>query len=73
MATGAPAATVNTITRPALSSLELLQIEECDAWFEYLDSTRDQKPIRYREVEPWAWSRLQQRRKAIAAERVKLA
>jgi hypothetical protein len=53
-------------------ALELLQIEETDAWFEYLEATRGQKPGRYLEVEPWAWTRLQQRLRAIAARRAKL-
>jgi hypothetical protein len=51
---------------------ELLQIEEADAWFEYLDATRAQSASRYREVEPWAWARLQQRMRAIKARRAKL-
>ena len=33
---------------------ELLQIEEADAWFEYLESTRGQNETRYQELEPWA-------------------
>jgi len=37
---------------------ELLQLEEADAWFEYLESTRGQSETRYSELEPWAWSRL---------------
>ena len=40
---------------------ELLQIEEADAWFEYLEATRAQSKSRYAEVEPWAWARLSQR------------
>ena len=28
-------------------------IEEADAWFEYLEATRGQTALRYREVEPW--------------------
>ena len=35
---------------------ELLMIEEADAWFEYLESTRAQNETRYAEVEPWAWA-----------------
>jgi hypothetical protein len=34
--------------------------EILDAWFEYLHVTRDQG-LRYEEVEPWAWTRLQSR------------
>jgi hypothetical protein len=51
---------------------ELLLIEEADAWFEYLEATRGQTAARYREVEPWAWARLTQRRRAIRARRAKL-
>ena len=51
---------------------ELLLIEEADAWFEYLEATRAQSAGRYREVEPWAWARLQQRTRAIRARRARL-
>ena len=51
---------------------ELLLIEEADAWFEYLETTRGQTPTRYREVEPWAWARLMQRMRAIKARRARL-
>ena len=51
---------------------ELLLIEEADAWFEYLETTRAQSKGRYGEVEPWAWSRLSQRLRAIRARRGKL-
>ena len=44
---------------------ELLLIEEADAWFEYLEAIRGQSAHRYVEVEPWAWSRLTQRLRAI--------
>jgi len=53
-------------------ALELLLIEEADAWFEYLEATRGQSPARYRELEPWAWSRLSQRLRAIRTRRAKL-
>ena len=53
-------------------AIELLLIEEADAWFEYLESTRAQSPRRYVELEPWAWSRLSQRLRAIRARRGKL-
>ena len=52
---------------------ELLLIEEADAWFEYLEATRGQTAPRYVEVEPWAWSRLAQRLRAIRARRKRLA
>jgi len=51
---------------------ELLLIEEADAWFEYLEATRGQLEIRYKELEPWAWSRLNQRLRAIRARRSRL-
>jgi hypothetical protein len=51
---------------------ELLLIEEADAWFEYLDSIRDQSSGRYVEIEPWAWARLAQRLRAIRARRARL-
>ena len=52
--------------------LELLMIEEADAWFEYLEATRGQGETRYGEVEPWAWSRLRQRLRALKARRQRL-
>ncbi|MBV8079816.1 MAG: hypothetical protein JO186_05500 [Actinobacteria bacterium] len=51
---------------------ELLLIEEADAWFEYLEATRAQTAVRYVEVEPWAWARLNQRLRAIRARRARL-
>ena len=52
---------------------ELLLIEEADAWFEYLEATRAQSQLRYKEVEPWAWARLSQRLRAIRTRRAKLS
>ena len=53
---------------------ELLQIEEADAWFEYLEATRAvaERNERYEEVEPWAWARLTVRLRAIRARRARL-
>jgi len=51
---------------------ELLCHEEAQAWSEYLDATRGQEGNRYAEVETWAWARLEQRLRAIAARRSKL-
>jgi hypothetical protein len=51
---------------------ELLLIEEADSWFEYLAATRGQIAVRYQEVEPWAWARLNQRLRAIRTKRAKL-
>lgn len=31
------------------------------AWGAYLEATKDVHPVAYREVEEWAWVRLQQR------------
>jgi hypothetical protein len=53
-------------------ALELLLIEEADAWFEYLEATRNQSATRYVELEPWAWARLSQRLRAIRTRRAKL-
>src|SRR2546428_11088589 len=50
-------------------AFELLLIEEADAWFEYLETTRAQTALRYKEVEPWAWARLSQRLRAIKTRR----
>jgi hypothetical protein len=51
-------------------ALELLLIEEADAWFEYLEVTRAQSTrTRYLEIEPWAWIRLSQRLRAIRDRR----
>jgi hypothetical protein len=55
-----------------LEAYELLLIEEADAWFEYLEATRGQLEIRYKEVEPWAWARLHQRLQAIRTKKQKL-
>lgn len=52
--------------------LELLQIEEADAWSEYLEMTRGQSPQRYDEVEPWAWAQLKARRRGIRRRRRRL-
>ena len=51
---------------------ELLLIEEADAWFEYLEATRGQSAVRYKDVEPWACARLSQRLRAIRTRRAKL-
>jgi hypothetical protein len=51
---------------------ELLLIEEADAWFEYLEATRNQTEVLYGELEPWAWARLNQRLRAIRTRRAKL-
>jgi hypothetical protein len=67
---GHPAKEVTAVARDEVE--ELLQIEEADAWFEYLEATRNQSPTRYLEVEPWAWARLNQRLRAVRARRARL-
>jgi hypothetical protein len=57
---------------PRREANELLLIEEADAWFEYLETTRSQPLSRYGEVEPWAWARLSQRLRSIRRRRAKL-
>ena len=52
---------------------ELLLIEEADAWFEYLEATRGQTEVRYQEIEPWAWSRLEQSVRVIRTWRERLS
>ena len=52
---------------------EALAIEEADAWFEYLDTTRAETgSMRYGDIEPWAWARLNQRLRAVGARRSQL-
>jgi hypothetical protein len=53
---------------------ELLELEEADAWFEYLDSIRSlpSHEPRYGEVESWAWARLAVRLRTIRTRRSKL-
>ncbi len=51
---------------------ELLQYDEADAWFEYLESTRGVFGQRYAEIEPWAWGRLSQRLRSVRARRARL-
>jgi hypothetical protein len=52
---------------------EELAIEEADAWFEYLETTRaEASSNRYQEIEPWAWARLGQRLKAVKTKRAQL-
>jgi hypothetical protein len=59
-------------TTGSREALELLLMEEADAWFEYLDSIRGHAAGRYAEIEPWAWSRLAQRLRGIRARRARL-
>jgi hypothetical protein len=73
---GGPSIAANFSARRAMATTrhaeELLLIEEADAWFEYLEATRSQSELRYREIEPWAWARLRQRLRAVRTRRAKL-
>ena len=51
---------------------ELLEIEEADAWFEYLCATREAPASCYENVERWAWSKLRSRLRSIRARRNEL-
>jgi hypothetical protein len=47
-------------------------LEEADAWQEYLEaarSSRQQSEQRYREIEPWAWARLTVRLRPVKTKR----
>jgi len=57
----------------SLEAHEILLIEEADAWFEYLESTKGQTAARYGEIEPWAWVRLSNRLRTIRVRRARLA
>jgi len=48
---------------------ELLAVEERDAWQHYLRDIQNQPEPRYSELEPWAWSRLQSKLRAIDSRR----
>ena len=51
---------------------EALEIEQADAWFEYLDTLRSHGQAgEYDDVEPWAWARLNQRLQAVESERAR--
>lgn len=64
--------TVVAEQRRPRTAREVLAIETADAWFEYLEATRNQAEPRYREIEPWAWARLKQRLRAINGRRAAL-
>jgi hypothetical protein len=51
---------------------ELLELEEADAWFEYLCSTREAPASCYTNVERWAWARLCGRLRSIRARQAGL-
>jgi hypothetical protein len=58
--------------RPREDVRELLEIEEADAWFEYLRATREAPASCYPNVERWAWSRLRGRLRSIRARQAEL-
>jgi len=43
----------------------LLELEEADAWLEYLAATREADASQYTDVEFWAWARLRRRLRVI--------
>lgn len=55
------------VKRPA--AFGALALEESEAWGAYLEVTSEIELPRYLEVEPWAWSRLNQKLSAIQARR----
>ncbi|MHB8059307.1 MAG: hypothetical protein ACYDHO_00525 [Gaiellaceae bacterium] len=59
-------------TRSREDVRELLEIEEADAWFEYLCATREAPASCYSTVEHWAWLRLRGRLRSIRARRAEL-
>ena len=64
--------TLSMVEKTRQAALTQLAIEEADAWFEYLESTRGQPEPRYGEVEAWAWARLQQRLRSVNTRRAKV-
>jgi hypothetical protein len=44
--------------------------EEQEAWDLYLEQVRSLHPLRYEEVEAWAWAQLQARIQTIRREKV---
>jgi hypothetical protein len=52
--------TVVTVPRtPATRAERVAEVETGAAWARYLADTRDLDSLRYEELEPWAWDRLQ--------------
>lgn len=56
---------MNVKEHPADPRLD--EIERAEAWADYREATRDAHGPRYEEIEPWAWARLKQRLRALAA------
>jgi hypothetical protein len=66
---------VTVTAEPVRAALDVLRIEQADAWFEYGESCRIARAAcdgRCEEIESWAWNRLQTRLTAIAARRHRL-
>jgi hypothetical protein len=59
-------------TRSIEDVRELLEIEEANAWFDYLRATRGVPEARYVEIELWAWARLRVRLHSIKLRRAEL-
>ncbi len=52
--------------------IELSEIEEADAWFEYLEDTKNLRGNEYEEKETWAWARLKKRLREVSVRRQRL-
>ena len=61
------------VTIPSQQAMEVLQIEEADCWFEYLEETRASQKPAIPKSSPWAWSKLKKRLRAISSRRKLLA
>jgi len=58
------------------AAARLLAVEQADAWFEYGETCRQARDydsrVRYDDVEPWAWRRLQERLRAVHTRELRL-
>jgi hypothetical protein len=52
--------------------MEMLLIEEADAWYQYLEDTMEVHGPQYTEVESWAWERLTTRLRKVTKQRGKV-
>lgn len=60
---------MSTVTERVLAACG--QVEQL-AWADYLEACRSTHPLRYEEVEVWAWRRLQRELKALRGRQVNL-
>jgi hypothetical protein len=51
----------------------LLEVEEAEAWLEYLIATREASAENYGDVEFWAWARLRRRLRLAKEKQAELA